>query len=58
MILRQLERIQRAEALDLIVVATSEDASDDELALTIADAGYDLVRGSSGRCLGSLHPSH
>lgn len=46
MILRQLERIQRAEALDLIVVATSEDASDDELALTITDAGYDLVRGS------------
>jgi spore coat polysaccharide biosynthesis protein SpsF len=46
MILRQLERITRASTLDLIVVATSEDESDDDLAFVIADAGYDLIRGS------------
>jgi spore coat polysaccharide biosynthesis protein SpsF len=46
MILRQLDRMTRAQTLDLIVVATSEDVSDDELALTIVDAGFDLVRGS------------
>lgn len=46
MILRQLERIQRAQSLDLIVVATSEDPSDDQLALSVVDAGYDVVRGS------------
>ena len=52
MILRQLERIRRAQALDLIVVATSDDHSDDALALAVADAGYDLVRGSLDDVLG------
>ena len=46
MILRQLERISRARALDRVVVATSDDASDDELALLLTNAGYDIVRGS------------
>jgi spore coat polysaccharide biosynthesis protein SpsF len=46
MILRQLERMRLAEGLDLIVVATSEDPTDDELACTVVDAGYELVRGS------------
>lgn len=46
MILRQLERIQRAKSLDLVIVATSEDSSDDALATIIVEAGYDLVRGS------------
>jgi len=46
MVLRQLERVARAASLDLIVVATSEDPSDDALAVAIAEAGYDLVRGS------------
>lgn len=45
MVLRQLERIGRATNLDGIIVATSEDPSDDELAITLADAGYDYVRG-------------
>lgn len=45
MILRQLERIGRATSIDQIVVATSEDPSDDELARTVAAAGYDIVRG-------------
>jgi len=46
MILRQLERIARARSLDGIVVATSEDPSDDELAVLLADSGYDYIRGS------------
>jgi len=46
MVLRQLERVARAASLDVIVIATSEDPSDDALSVTIADAGYDLVRGS------------
>ena len=45
MILRQLERIQRAETLDGIVVATSIDASDDELAQLIKVNGFNVVRG-------------
>ena len=52
MILRQLERMSRAQTLDLIVVATSDDPSDDALALAVADAGYDLVRGSLDDVLG------
>ena len=52
MILRQLERIARAQTLNLIVVATSDDSSDDALASTIIDAGYDLVRGSLDDVLG------
>ena len=52
MILRQLERISRAQTLDLIVVATSDHHSDDELALAVVDAGYDLVRGSLDDVLG------
>jgi spore coat polysaccharide biosynthesis protein SpsF len=45
MILRQLERIQRAKTLDAIVVATSTDASDDELAEIVKASGFDVVRG-------------
>lgn len=45
MILRQLERIQRAKSLDAIVVATSTDASDDELAQLVKASGFDVVRG-------------
>lgn len=46
MVLRQLQRISRAERLEGIVVATSDDPSDDELAVLLADSGYDYIRGS------------
>ena len=52
MILRQLERMSRAQTLDLIVVATSDDPSDDALASAVADAGFDLVRGPLDDVLG------
>jgi len=45
MVLRQLERVSRAVNIDQIVVATSDDPSDDALALALVDSGYDLVRG-------------
>lgn len=46
MILRQLERVRRAESLDDIVVATSDDQGDDDLTRVVQEAGYDVVRGS------------
>ena len=45
LILRQLERLQRARTLDAIVVATSTDSSDDELVTVLEAAGYPVVRG-------------
>ena len=45
MILRQLERINRAKSIDAIVVATSIDPSDDALAQLLTDRGYQVVRG-------------
>ena len=46
MIIRQLERVTRAERIDRIVVATSTDPSDDALADLLTTAGYDVRRGS------------
>jgi spore coat polysaccharide biosynthesis protein SpsF len=52
MILRQLERIARASTLDGIVVATSLDPHDDELASIVTEAGFPVVRGSLTDVLG------
>jgi len=46
LVLRALERISRASALDGIVLATSTDSSDDPLAELVADAGFAVRRGS------------
>lgn len=46
MILQQLARLESATSITSIVVATSVDPSDDELAKAVADAGYTVVRGS------------
>ena len=45
MIVRQIERVRRARRIDALVVATSDDASDDELARTLAAAGAAVHRG-------------
>lgn len=45
MILRQIERVRRARRIDRLVVATSDDASDDELARTLAGADVAVHRG-------------
>lgn len=46
MLLRQLERLERAERLDELVVATSTDPSDDELATVLDSAQVAVHRGS------------
>ncbi len=45
MILRQIERLRRARRVDSLVVATSDDRSDDDLADVLAAAGVALFRG-------------
>ncbi|MBS0296619.1 MAG: glycosyltransferase family protein [Proteobacteria bacterium] len=45
MIDRQIERLRRAESLDRLVVATSDDASDDPLAEHLEREGVDVFRG-------------
>ncbi len=52
MILRQIERIRRAKRLDALVLATSVDASDDELAQVCAEAGVKVYRGPLDDVLG------
>lgn len=58
MILRQIERVARAGRIDRLVVATSVDASDDELAAVVAGAGVAVHRGPLddvlGRFIGAL----
>jgi spore coat polysaccharide biosynthesis protein SpsF len=46
MIGRQVERLRRAKRLDRLIVATSSDASDDELAAYCAELKLDVFRGS------------
>ena len=45
MILRQIERLGRAGRVDRLVVATSDDATDDPLAARLRDEGVDVHRG-------------
>lgn len=46
MIVRQIERIRLARMLDALIVATSVDSSDDELARVVESMGVPLVRGN------------
>ena len=46
MIVRQIERLKRAERIDRLVLATSDDASDDALARVAVAQGIDVFRGS------------
>ena len=59
MIERQLERLRRCETLDRIVVATSDDPSDDVLATHLQSIGVPVFRGSLtdvlARYLGAAH---
>jgi spore coat polysaccharide biosynthesis protein SpsF len=45
MLLRQIERLRRCARIDRLVVATSDDASDNELARVLHAAGVDVFRG-------------
>ena len=46
MLLRMLERVDRATSLDEVVVATTVEAGDDEVAQLVSGAGYRVTRGS------------
>ncbi|UTP38611.1 glycosyltransferase family protein [Phenylobacterium sp. LH3H17] len=46
MIARQIERLSRARAIDRLIVATSDDRSDDVLADHLTKAGVEVFRGS------------
>ncbi|MAQ88968.1 MAG: glutamate-1-semialdehyde aminotransferase [Rhodopirellula sp.] len=45
MVLYQLERLQRCRCLDRLVLATSDDSSDDLLADVVSQAGFSVFRG-------------
>lgn len=55
MLLHQLDRIRRARSLDALVVATSTDASDDEIERLCASAGVACFRGSLDDVLDRFH---
>ncbi|MTB28168.1 MAG: spore coat protein [Actinobacteria bacterium] len=46
MVLQQLVRVTLSEKISKVVVATSIDSSDDQLALVLESNGYDVIRGS------------
>ncbi|MEC7591700.1 MAG: NTP transferase domain-containing protein, partial [Actinomycetota bacterium] len=52
MILRQLERLTRCTSLSGIVIATSTDRQDDQLASVVQDAGWTVIRGPQDDVLG------
>lgn len=52
MILRQLERLNRARTIHHLIVATSDDPSDDVLADHLTKAGVEVFRGSMQDVLG------
>lgn len=45
LILRQIERVRRSRRIDRLVVATSDQPSDDTLASALQDAGVEVFRG-------------
>ena len=52
MLLRQIERVSRCRGIDSLVVATSDQTSDDVLEATLADAGVKVFRGDLEDVLG------
>ncbi len=65
MILRQIERVQNAKLIDHLVIATSQDVSDDPLEKICKDNGLDCFRGSLNDVLDRFyqaaklyHPDH
>lgn len=55
MILRELDRLKECCEITQLVLATSIDPSDDELAQTVEAAGYDVYRGSLDDVLGRYY---
>ena len=51
MIVHQLWRIERSKLIDKIILATSDDKSDDQLSLLCYQAGFNVFRGSLNNVL-------
>ena len=51
MLLHQIERLQHSQMIDKLVVATSDDASDDAIELMCLESGVEVFRGSLGNVL-------
>lgn len=65
MVLHELERLQRSRYIDKVVLATSRDASDDDLADLVAADGVSVYRGSLDdvldrfyQCAAEYQPEH
>ncbi len=65
MILHELERLQRSNRIDKIVLATSQDESDNILATVVSKSGFDVYRGSLDdvldryyQCAKAYRPKH
>ena len=65
MLARQVERLERADSLDRLLIATTVDRSDDEIAALAGDLGVDVFRGPVEdvldrfyRAAAPLQPSH
>lgn len=51
MILHQLERIKRSNKIEKLILLTSDEASDNELANTVTNSGFEVYRGSKDNVL-------
>jgi spore coat polysaccharide biosynthesis protein SpsF len=58
MLARQLERLRRARLIDRLVVATSDDSSDDAVAALCAALGIGCYRGSLNDVLARFHGAY
>jgi spore coat polysaccharide biosynthesis protein SpsF len=58
MLARQIERLRRAHSIDRLVVATSDDGSDDTLATLCAELGVGCYRGSLNDVLARFHDAY
>jgi spore coat polysaccharide biosynthesis protein SpsF len=58
MLARQIERLRLARSIDLLVVATSDDRSDDALAALCAELGVACCRGSLNDVLTRFHGAY
>lgn len=60
MIIQELQRISRSKYINKLILATSDEPSDDELAQLVLDYGFNLYRGSKNnvlkRFIDSLQP--
>lgn len=58
MLMRQIERLRRAQTIDRLVVATSDEASDDVLAQLCDELGVGCYRGSLNDVLARFHGAY